>query len=254
MPQWNIEYLAHDVAGLANQPRRGRNPTEGYQRAFGLQSGNLPTLCQQDQDYQIAFRMAQQRTVVHPPNLMNLFLLCKFHLPRLQRGHIVEFGSYQGGSAIFLAYLAQQFSPGTHVYALDTFAGMPPTDRAIDLHKAGDFADADLAALQQFARTMGLANLTFIQGRFEETARNALQKIGPVALAHIDCDIYSAIACAYDSVKPHMVPGGYLVFDDPLFASCLGAMEAVEELLIRRDGLHAEQMYPHMVFRYPPIV
>jgi hypothetical protein len=43
------------------------------------------------------------------------------------------------------------------------------------------------------------------------------------------------------------------VLDDPVTASCLGALEAMEAYMIQRDGLHAEQVYPHPVFRYPPI-
>jgi hypothetical protein len=31
----------------------------------------------------------------------------------------------------------------------------------------------------------------------------------------------------------------------------LGAAEAMEDLLIRRDGLNSEQVYPHYVFRQP---
>ena len=31
------------------------------------------------------------------------------------------------------------------------------------------------------------------------------------------------------------------------------SLEAMEEYMIQRDGLHAEQVYPHPVFRYPPI-
>jgi hypothetical protein len=46
-----------------------------------------------------------------------------------------------------------------------------------------------------------------------------------------------------------MVPGGYLVFDDATVSSCLGATEAVEQILIRRDGLSSEQIFPHFVFR-----
>ena len=40
-----------------------------------------------------------------------------------------------------------------------------------------------------------------------------------------------------------------MVFDDATAASCLGATEVVEELVIRRDGRHCEQIYPHFVFR-----
>jgi hypothetical protein len=74
----------------------------------------------------------------------------------------------------------------------------------------------------------------------------------PVLLAHIDCDVYDAVAYAWETVKPCMAPGGYVVFDDAHTSGCLGATEAVEELVIRRDGLHCEQIWPHFVFRVWP--
>ena len=45
--------------------------------------------------------------------------------------------------------------------------------------------------------------------------------------------------------------GTHVIFDDATVSSCLGATEAVESLLIRRDGLNAEQIWPHFVFRAP---
>lgn len=36
-----------------------------------------------------------------------------------------------------------------------------------------------------------------------------------------------------------------------MVADCLGAAEAMEDLLIRRDGLNSEQVFPHYVFRQP---
>jgi predicted O-methyltransferase YrrM len=59
---------------------------------------------------------------------MNIYLLIRFFLPKLEFGHIVEFGSYKGASAMFMAKLAQKYLPGVEVYALDTFSGMPATD------------------------------------------------------------------------------------------------------------------------------
>jgi hypothetical protein len=46
-----------------------------------------------------------------------------------------------------------------------------------------------------------------------------------------------------------MDEGGYWVFDDGHISSCLGATEAIEELVIRRDRRHSEQIFPHFVFR-----
>jgi hypothetical protein len=166
-------------------------------------------------------------------------------------GHIVEFGSYKGGSAIFMAALAQKFLPGVQVVGLDTFGGMPPTDWTVDAHLAGGFSDVDLAELRQFVEWARLRNLQFVQGSFEESATGVLEQQRSVALCHVDCDIRSAVEYAYDTAKAYMVPGGYWVFDDPLTADCIGAAEAVEDLLIRRDGLNSEQLYPHYVFREP---
>ena len=231
--------------------RKGRNLYEGYQRGVGLAFANLGARITVDPDFYRARALAGNRTIVGDVNLWNIFLLIKFFLPRLPFGHIVEFGSYKGGSAIFMAALAEKFLPGVQAIGFDTFSGMPATDRAVDAHRAGGFSDVDLIELRRYVDWAGLRNLTFVQGYFEETAAAALRQQGGVALCHIDCDIRSAVECAYNTTKPYMVPGGYWVFDDPLVADCLGAAEAVEDLLIKRDGLNSEQLYPHYVFREP---
>lgn len=232
--------------------RHGRSPREGYQRGVGLKYQGLGEKIQQQPDFDQAGMLTWGRTVVTLPRLMNLYLLIRFYLSRLDFGHIIEFGSYRGGSAMFMASLAKKHLPGAQVYALDTFAGMPPTDASIDAHKSGDFSNTDLAELEAFRAYHNLDNLHFIKGTFEETAPSLLRD-KPIALAHIDCDIYSACAFAWDAVKPRMVPEGYVVFDDATEASCIGATEAIEALVVRRDGLVSEQIDPHFVFRYPPL-
>lgn len=236
---------------VRNEIRQGRNPFEGYQRSLGLGLPSTAVKIKTDPDFQEARELAGARTIVSEDNLANIFMLMKFFVPRLEFGHITEFGSFKGGSAIFMGALAQMYLPNVQVLAFDTFAGMPPTDKTVDYHNPGDFQEVNLEELRQYVDQIGLKNLKFIQGTFEETASPSLKEIRRVSLCHIDCDIRSAIQSAYDSTKPHMVPGGYWVFDDPLLATCLGATEAVEDLLIRRDGLNAEQVFPHLVFREP---
>ncbi len=72
-----------------------------------------------------------------------------------------------------------------------------------------------------------------------------------VCLANIDCDIYEAVKFSYQVTKSYMIPGGYFVFDDATTSTCIGAMEASEECVIQQDRLHAEQVFPHLVFRHP---
>ena len=238
--------------------RRGRSIKDGYARGWGLEYGELRRDLLEDPIYREAVALAEGRSIQSEPCRMNLFLLAKYFLPKLLEqsgsGSIFEFGSYRGGSAIFLAAVCRSLDLKAKVYGLDTFEGMPPVDKSVDAHNAGDFAGADLAELREFVARRGLNNwLEFVQGSFEETAPAALAGAAPVLLAHIDCDIRPSVAYAYEAIKPWMVPGGYVVFDDAHTSSCLGATEAVEDLVIRRDGLNCEQIWPHFVFRiWPP--
>lgn len=232
---------------------RGRNMLEGYLRGSNIQYGDYVQTVASDTLFSQAYALVKNLTLVSLPKLVNLYSLVRFYLPRLAPGNIVEFGSYRGGSAILMAFLARHLGLETIVYALDTFEGMPETTAVVDWHKKGDFAETSLTALEIYRDKLGLDNLHFVKGRFEDTAEELFGRIGPVALAHVDCDIESAVRYAYDTVKGKMVPGGYVVFDDPLESCCLGAFQVVEECLIARDGLLAEQVYPHLVYRYPPL-
>jgi len=230
--------------------RRGRNISHGYARGWGLQFSDLRDRVREDPLYQEASEAAKGRSIVSEDNRMNIFLIMRYHLIEIPFGHIVEFGSYKGGQAIFMSYVARELFPGVKVYALDTFKGMPTTDSNIDIHRAGNFDDVDFDELRMFCRERELDNLELIQGLFEDTAPKVLPDVKSVCLAHIDCDIKSACTFSYDVVKPYMTIGGYYIFDDANVSSCLGATEAVEEILYQRDHLFCEQVFPHFVFRH----
>lgn len=239
-------------APAPSEMRHGRSVRDGYARGWGLQFNDLRGKILQDPLFLEAVRLAEGRSVMSEYNRLNIFLIMRYFLEPYSHGHVVEFGTYRGGSALFMAYVARALYPKMRIYALDTFEGMPPTDSAVDAHGEGDFRDTSVDELTAVAAQHGLHNVSFIKGRFEDTAPALLrEEIGQVALAHVDCDIYSAVAYSYDVVRPFMLSGGYIVFDDATVPSCIGATEAVESLVIRRDGLNSEQIYPHFVFRAP---
>ncbi|MER9683718.1 TylF/MycF family methyltransferase [Mesorhizobium sp. M0184] len=238
--------------GEAFRRSRGRNVRAGLQRGVGLQDHNLAEQLHQDKLYNKAMELAQNRTVLTEQNRMNLYLILRFGFDSLAAGHIVEFGTYRGGSALFMAAVCKELYPDMKVYAFDTFEGMPPTDPQRDLYRAGDFGDAEFEDLLEIIEREKIENLHLVRGRFEDTAEDALKNIGAVRLSHIDCDIYTAVKYSYDISRKYMVDGGYWVFDDCLYADCMGAMEAVEELTIQRDGRFAEQVFPHLVYRNWP--
>jgi predicted O-methyltransferase YrrM len=229
--------------------RRGRNVAEGYQRGWGLQFGSLREKILSDSLYRDALAVAFDRTIMAEANRMNIFLIMRFFLGKIPHGHIIEYGSFRGGNAIFMAYVAKHLYPDMKVYALDTFGGMPKTDKDIDAHNEGDFSESDVESLKERINELGLSNLIIIKGLFEKTSDHVFANHMPISLAHIDCDIASAVRFSYNAVRPHLVEGSYIIFDDALVSSCIGATEAVEDLVIRRDALNSEQAWPHFVFR-----
>ena len=260
--EWEIQLqpFLHELATIPRGPRLGRDIHAGYIRGCGLKFGNLRDLCLNDPVFRDALALAtteapngKKRTIVDHYNLMNIFAIMKMNLTKMEPGHIVEYGSLRGGSAIFMAYAASKLLPQTHVISFDTFEGFPETDTSVDVYGKGSFEKVDLEELRAFVASIPLSNLMFIEGAFADTVPGALNEIQRVSLAHIDCDVKNAVVFTYDETKSFMIPGGYFVFDDPLVPTCIGAFEAVEETLVIRDGLHAEQIFPHMVYRYPPL-
>jgi Macrocin-O-methyltransferase (TylF) len=228
---------------------KGRSIADGYARGWGLQYGDLLKRILGDPLYLRATRLARGRTIQEVERRANLFLLLKFYVSRLPHGDIIEFGSFRGASAIFMAKVCAELGIKSTVWALDTFAGMPMPDKSVDAHSAGDFMNTDVEELKAYSTKCGLDNLHWVQGLFEETAEGVLARSKKIVLAHIDCDIKSAVQYSYNVVKSRMVNGGYIVFDDATASSCLGATEVVEDDVVRRDGLNCEQIYPHFVFR-----
>src|SRR5688572_29155207 len=105
------------LPGLAQGFRKGRNVYEGYQRGWGLQFHDLREKVLADPLYQEALGLAANRTIMAELNRMNIFLILRFYLQNIPRGNVVEFGSYRGGNAIFMAHVARKLHPGMKVFA-----------------------------------------------------------------------------------------------------------------------------------------
>ena len=136
-------------------------------------------------------------------------------------GDMAECGVYKGGTAKILAEL----NPGRPLHLFDTFAGMPETDPARDLHRAGDFSETSLASVQAYLAEN--KNARCVQGLVPETL--AAVRDRSFSFVHIDLDIYQAIKSACEFFYPRMQPGGVMLFDDYGHSSCPGARAAVDE-------------------------
>lgn len=240
--------IAYPGANVAPGIQNGRVPLEGYQRACGLEFGELGAQIDAHPLYQEALEAARGRSVMAVDRLRNLFVIVTTKLEKLSSQDIIEFGSYRGGSLLFFAVLLKRLYPEAKVYGLDTFEGMPATDVTVDLHNEGDFSDTSLDEIKQAADSLGLDNIVFIKGLVEDTFPSQTPKDARFGLAHIDLDIYHPILHVQDVVWPMMSDGGYVVYDDATVSTCIGATQAVEELVIKKN-VRSEQIFPHFVFR-----
>jgi macrocin-O-methyltransferase TylF-like protien len=252
--------MARDIASLfdrKNYPlevHAGRDVGAGHLRGWGLEYSDLYAQLQADPVFQTAYEAALARgTLLTPHKLANLYLIIRYAMAE-EAGDIYEFGSFRGGSAVFMGAILRELRRSAKVYAFDTYEGMPETDPTRDLHCVGDFRDAGYAELLGYIKSQDLeGHVETVRGLFDETLPSILARGGKVGLSHVDCDIYEPIKYVVRTTLPAMSGGSHVVFDDPLHGSCLGAFDAVEELLIRELDLTAEQVYPHLVFRYPPL-
>jgi len=247
--QQPLEFLPQ-VNGMDRTSVRGVCFYDGYQRGAFLKYGHLIDQVKRDPDYLEAIRASRLEAVcsiVDEARCINLFLLIRFFLGSLASRHIIEFGAYKGGNAIFMAILLRKFHPHARVIALDTFQGAPSSDPAID-KLPQNFRSANLERTRDTARSLNLENLEFVPGLVEDTALDACRSLGAIGLAHVDLVAHEPTRFAQQTVWDFLTPGGYLVQDDALEPTCPGAMLAVEEL-IHAHGPCIEQVWPHLVLR-----
>ncbi len=137
-------------------------------------------------------------------------------------GEFWECGVYRGGTARLLADVVRDSRRPLRLF--DTFSGMPPVRKALDWHQEGDFADTSLPAVR---RLVDYDCAVFHKGVIPESFAG----LGPsrIAFAHVDVDLYQSVFDSSAFLYPRLAPGGFLVFDDYGWPSCVGARYAVDD-------------------------
>jgi len=144
-------------------------------------------------------------------------------------GDFVEVGVYQGGSAWRLAEVARR--QARRLFLFDTWEGMPYANPAIDRHAPGEFWQCSIEEVKK-----AIPDANCIKGIFPDTLPDDVKE---VAFCHVDCDQYQSVRDTILALRPRMVVGGIMLFDD--YDDLEGARCAVDELLggsiIRRSFL-----------------
>jgi hypothetical protein len=117
-------------------------------------------------------------------------------------GMILEFGVYRGHS---LRQIGERL-PHRQVFGFDSFEGLP---EPWIFNPTGIFSDAN-GELPQVPK-----NVVLVKGFFQDTSEDFLAKHpGPIALLHMDADIYSSCKYVLETYGDRIRPQTIVAFDD----------------------------------------
>jgi O-methyltransferase len=143
------------------------------------------------------------------------------HLP----GDFIECGVFRGGTALLAAQTLDGHMQGRTLHLFDSFVGMPTTTPGIDRFESNDFTNTSAERVRDVLVPYPFTSIHvgFISDTF------AGLQLDRIAWAHIDVDIYQSVRYCIAYVYPRLVPGGFMIFDDYGFPSCVSARRAVDE-------------------------
>jgi hypothetical protein len=123
----------------------------------------------------------------------------------VSNGWILEFGVATGRTLNQFAH----WLSNKYVYGFDGFEGLPE-DWTSRMPK-GFFARSKLPKVK--------SNCQLVVGWFDQTLPGFKQnkiKNDPIALLHVDCDLYSSTVTILNNLKNNIVPGTVIIFDEYL--------------------------------------
>lgn len=153
-------------------------------------------------------------------------------------GGYIEMGVCTGKTVNYIAAL----NPAKKIYGFDSFKGLPEDwVREDQIIPKGTFAFKNPDEMPDV-----LHNVYLYKGWFKESIPAFKREFfngSPLALLHIDCDLYSSTVDALEALEENIVPGTIIVFDE--FYNYPGAenheFKAFMEFL-ERTGFQAEYL------------
>lgn len=175
-------------------------------------------------------------------------------------GSLVECGAWRGGAAGLVALANLKYGDRRRrLHLFDSFEGIPEPDEEVDggraiaeARRAGVGTGGRVIANPQFYEELGRgygelercrhlleeligydpAYIEYHEGFFQDTVPSAADRIGEIALLHLDGDWYASTKTCMDHLYDSVVSGGLVVIDD--YGAYDGCRKAVDEFLADR--------------------
>ncbi|MST04250.1 MAG: hypothetical protein EXS49_01625 [Candidatus Pacebacteria bacterium] len=151
-------------------------------------------------------------------------------------GNIVECGVGRGRSFLYLSSLAFFENNKRNLFGFDSFEGFPEPkkeDNSVRNPKKGEWSGTSTMDILNALKTAGLSEeylknqIHLIKGFFDKTLSS--YSSGPIALLHIDADLYDSYKCALETLYPKVSKGGLVLFDEYGTEEWPGATKAVND-------------------------
>jgi len=190
-----------------------------------------------DSEFEELYQKIRFHTMVGVARLRALFALAKEVCTEDLEGDFVECGVAAGGTSALLASVIKRHSKRPRkLYAFDSFEGMPrPSNH--DVHCGTTAPDtgwgegtcaAPETSLIELCAALGVRELVQpVKGLFGDTLPAWRERIGRVALLHVDGDWYSSTSDVLNNLYEQVEPGGRIQVDD--YGYWEGCRRAVEE-------------------------
>lgn len=152
-------------------------------------------------------------------------------------GDIVECGVGAGRTLLSFTYLMKYNRGDNTLWGYDSFEGFPEPsehDRSFCNPKKGRNATSmedvlDLLRRSGIGEDFLSSRLRLVKGFFEETLHGYSGR--PIALLHVDVDLYQSYLTVLEELYPKVLPGGVILFDEYEEKKFPGARKAIEKYL-----------------------
>jgi O-methyltransferase len=220
---------------ILNLARRGSN----YE-TINLQANYAPW--KKDALFLQTFKAIRSNTFVDKYRCYELWTLVE--QSKKLEGALIEIGVWRGGTGALIAKQALRCGIKDRVYLCDTFRGIVKVSDQDSTYKGGEHADTSRGIVEQLVATLGLDNVTILEGIFPDQTAQLIEE-ERFRFCHIDVDVYDSAKGIVEWVWDKMVVGGIIVYDDYGFEACDGITKYVEEQIACPDRLVMHNLNGH---------
>ena len=182
-----------------------------------------------------------------------------------EKGDHCEFGIFKGHTFAHATNYASKKQLKMRSFGFDSFQGLPEIEGIDDTGEEHFYEGQYCAPVDQVKKDMDTTgvdwNKTFlIEGFFNESLNDGMKekyKLDKIAIAHIDCDLYSSTVDVLNFIKDMIMDKTILIFDDYDTYNAddeLGQRKAFKEFLAENNSIKCEEWFTYGAYGHVFIV